>query len=145
MKIKENVLVEQGFNSPFERVEVYNVDIQVPSKVPPSDSTSSKVLKLSYKLRVMSSSAFNASQNSLISHIVQVHGNIDNACRSDVYLEIPITIGTVPLFFARPAVLRPITRQLQDNDYSSESLLLADVNPAGELGICNFNFCNFFL
>lgn len=52
MKIKENALVEQAFNSPFERIEVYNVDIQVPRKLPPSDSTSSKVLKLSYKLRV---------------------------------------------------------------------------------------------
>lgn len=57
MKIKENVLVEQAFNSPFERVEVYNVDIQVPRKVPPSDTVSSKVLKLSYKLRVGSTRA----------------------------------------------------------------------------------------
>lgn len=52
VKVKENVLVEHGFNSPFERVEVYNVDILVPD-VPPSDSTSSKVIRLSYKLRVM--------------------------------------------------------------------------------------------
>lgn len=52
VKIKENVLVEKGFTSPFERVEVYNVDLQVPNNVPPSDSISSKVLKLSYKIRV---------------------------------------------------------------------------------------------
>ncbi|KAG4069514.1 hypothetical protein HA402_006880 [Bradysia odoriphaga] len=117
-KIKENVLVEKGFTSPFERIEVYNVDLQVPSNVPPSDCTSSKVLKLSYKLRV--------------------HGVVDNTCRSDVFLEIPITIGTVPLYFARSAEMRLATRQLQaqeqDNDYNSESSLLpAAGNVSGEL------------
>lgn len=133
VKIKENVLVEHGFNSPFERVEVYNVDVQVPSNIPPSDSTSSKVIKLSYKLRV---SAFPSIFPGVIKiGKLQVHGHIDNACRRDVFLEIPITIGTVPLRFARADELRPLTAQLQDTDYSSESLLISDANPSGELGI----------
>lgn len=50
----------------------------------------------------------------------------------------------MPLLFARQAAaLAPLARQLQDNDYSSESLLLTDANQSGELGmgiVCNIYF-----
>ncbi|KAJ6636591.1 Arrestin domain-containing protein 17 [Pseudolycoriella hygida] len=109
VKVKENVLVEKGFTSPFERVEVYNVDIEVPRNVPPTDTTSSKVLKLSYKLRV--------------------HGKINDTCRSDVFLEIPVTIGTRPLLFSRSVATSPF----QEIDSNSDSLLIAAANRTAEL------------